>query len=85
MENRPDVVPHPDGVANPDQANVTTATSSHGDGTVIGDHSLTKSYLPLAVDVQASQARSVRDFIAGAHGYFAATHVETHTYQIQRR
>jgi hypothetical protein len=43
------------------------------------------AYVPLAADVQASRDRSIRDFLRSAEGYFRATKVETHTYQVQRR
>jgi hypothetical protein len=85
LENRTDVIPHLDGTANPDRPNVTTASGERGDRTVRGDHDLTRSYLPLAGDVQASQHRSVREFLHTARGYFGATQVVTHTYQIVRR
>jgi hypothetical protein len=85
LENSRDVVPHLDGVANPDRPNVTTASSRRGDGTIGGDHDLTRSYVPVAADVQASTDRSVRDFLASTKGYFQATAVITHTYQVQRR
>jgi pimeloyl-ACP methyl ester carboxylesterase len=84
LENRKDVVPHLDGVANPDEPNVITASSRHGDGTIGGDHDLDESYLPLARDVEASSNRSLREFLASTHGYFQATKVETQTYQIKR-
>jgi hypothetical protein len=85
LENSTDVVPHLDGVANPDRPNVTTVSARHGDGTVLGDHSIGEAYLPLAADAQSSSNRSIRDFLAGAAGYFQAKEVQTHTYQIQRR
>jgi hypothetical protein len=85
LENSRDVVPHLDGVANPDRRNVTTASSAHGDRTVVGDHDLTDSYVPVAADVQVSRNRSIRDFLGSANGYFRAARIETHTYQIQRR
>ncbi len=84
LENRADVVPHLDGVANPDLPNVTTVAGTRGDGTVLGDHGVRSTYLPLAGDAQASGARSVRDFLGSAHAYFSATEVRTHTYQIRR-
>jgi hypothetical protein len=84
LENRKDVVPHLDGVANPDEPNVITASSRHGDGTIGGDHDLDESYLPLARDVEASSNRSLREFLASTRGYFQATRVETQTYQIKR-
>jgi hypothetical protein len=85
LESSQDVVPHLDGVANPDRPNVTTAGTRRGDGTVIGDHDIEGAYLPVARDVQASRNRSIRDFLAGAAGYFRGRRVETHTYQIRRR
>jgi thioesterase domain-containing protein len=85
LENKRDLVPHLDGTANPDRRNVTTASSAHGDGTVAGDHSVEGAYVPLAADVQASRDRSIRDFLRSADGYFRATKLETHTYQVQRR
>ena len=84
LENASDVVPHLDGRANPDRVNVTTATSRHGDGTVVGDHDIEGAYLPVAADVQASDNRSIRDFLTGAAGFFHARDVVTHTYQISR-
>jgi hypothetical protein len=84
LENAQDVVPHLDGIANPDRVNVTTVTSARGDSTVVGDHGLDSSYVAVAGDAQASASRSVRDFLAGARGFFRASSVVTHTYQIQR-
>ncbi len=84
LENGRDVVPHLDGTANPDEPNITTARSAHGDGTVAGDHSLEDGYLPVAADAQTSTDRSIRDFLASADGYFQATSVQTHTFQIRR-
>jgi pimeloyl-ACP methyl ester carboxylesterase len=85
LENSRDVVPHLDGVANPDRPNVTTAAASEGDGTVLGDHDIDRSYVPVAADVESSRSGSVRDYLASAKSYFRATRVETHTYQVQRR
>lgn len=85
LENTRDVVPHLDGAANPDEPNVTTASSAHGDGTVLDDHSLDDGYVPVAHDVQASSSGSVRDFLGSADGYLRATSVTTHTFQIMRR
>ena len=85
LENASDVVPHLDGRANPDLPNVTTATTRHGDGTIVGDHTIEGAYLPVAADVQVSRNRSIRDFLAGATGFFRARAVETRTFQILRR
>ena len=84
MENRKDVVPHLDGRANPDEPNVTTAVTEHGDGTIVGDHGIESAYLAVAADVQASDNPSIRDFLASAAGFFRARTVDTHTYQIRR-
>jgi hypothetical protein len=84
LENSKDVVPHLDGVANPDRPNITTASSAHGNGRVGDDHSLKDAYVPLAADVQASNNTSTRDFLSSASGYFEATQVSTHTYQVTR-
>ena len=84
LENGRDVVPHLDGRANPDEPNITTVTSYHGDGTITGDHDIAGSYVPLARDVQASDNGSIRDFLGSARRYFQATTVETHTFQVQR-
>jgi pimeloyl-ACP methyl ester carboxylesterase len=85
LENKTDVVPHLDGVANPDKRNVTTASSRHGNGTIDNDHGLRSAYAPVAADVAASSDPSLRDYLAGVDQYFHATGVETHTYQITRR
>ncbi len=85
LENSRDVVPHLDGVANPDRPNVTTVTSARGDRTVAGDHSLDTAYHGVAADTQASGNASVRAFLDSAGDYFRGTHVTTHTYQVVRR
>lgn len=85
LENTSDVVPHLDGVANPDRINVTTASAHEGDGTIGGDHSIGGAYLPLAADVQDSTDAAVLDFLRSAGGYLHGTAVVTHTYQVIRR
>ncbi|MGI8678991.1 MAG: hypothetical protein ACR2LX_09950 [Jatrophihabitans sp.] len=84
LENSRDVVPHLDGRANPDEPNVTTASSGHGDGTIGDDHSLEHGYVPVARDVQASKDASIRDFLTSADGYLRGTKVTTHAFQIGR-
>lgn len=84
LESSLDVVPHLDGVANPDRANVTTVTSTRGDRTVHGDHSLDTTYHRVAADTQASHDASVREFLTSADGYFRGSHVSTHTFQVVR-
>jgi hypothetical protein len=84
LENSRDLVPHLDGEANPDEPNITTVTGTQGDGTVVGDHAIESSYLPLAVDTQASRNASIRAFLASARDYFRGTAVRTSTFQITR-
>jgi hypothetical protein len=84
LENHDDVVPHLDGRRNPDLPNVTTVVSDRGDGTVGGNHDLDTAYRDVAADAQQSKHRSVRDYLAGCRGFFEATEVVTHTFQIQR-
>ncbi len=84
LENTRDVVPHLDGVANPDRPNVTTASSAHGNGTVLDDHSLEDGYVPVAEDVQSCSSGSVREFLGSADGYLKGTSVTTRTFQIVR-
>jgi pimeloyl-ACP methyl ester carboxylesterase len=85
IENRNDVVPHLDGRTNPDRVNVTTVTVHRGDGAIIDDHDIEKSYQPGAADVDASGNPSVRTFVSGADGFFTATSVQTRRYVITRR
>jgi hypothetical protein len=84
LENNRDVVPHLDGVANPDRANVVTVSARRGDGTIVGDHRLDTVYRPLSADVAASTDDSVTHFLDTAHGYFEGRKVVTHMYQIVR-
>jgi len=67
-----------------DRPNVTTVTGTRGNGTVLDDHSLDDAYVPLAGDAQASDDRSVRDFLGSADGYFRAVSVQTHAYDVRR-
>jgi hypothetical protein len=84
LENDDDVVPHLDGRSNPDQANLTTVSVHHGDGTIGNDHSLDGSYLPGAVDADASNDPSIRGFLGGASGFLTASQVRAETYVITR-
>jgi hypothetical protein len=84
LEGGGDVVPHLDGAANPDRANVTTVTGRTGNGTIGDEHGLTRVYVPLAEDVDAAADRSVRDFLRGASGWFRATEVRTITFVVTR-
>jgi hypothetical protein len=85
LENHNDVVPHLDGRTNPDRPNITTVTVHRGDGSIIADHSIAKSYVPGAADVDASSDPSVRSYLSGASGFFRGTAVQTHTFTITRQ
>jgi pimeloyl-ACP methyl ester carboxylesterase len=85
LENSRDLVPHLDGEANPDEPNITTVTGARGDGTVVGDHAIESSYLPLAVDAEASRNASIRAFLTTARDYFRGDAVHTFAFQITRR
>jgi hypothetical protein len=85
LENSRDMVPHLDGASNPDRVNVTTVGGDYGDHFVGGAHSLAKSYVPMAEDVDASDDPAVRDYLASASGFLSGTSVVTHTYVIQRK
>jgi hypothetical protein len=84
LENRHDVVPHLDGVENPDLPNVTTATFEVDGGTIGGDHGIDTSYELGAAEVDASEDPAVRAFLDGASGYFSATAVQTRSYVVTR-
>ncbi|HET6877863.1 MAG TPA: hypothetical protein VFH38_10065 [Jatrophihabitans sp.] len=84
LENERDLVPHLDGVANPDEPNITTVCAAHGDGTVVGDHDIEADYVPLARDAQASGSISVRAFLHSARDFFRGVAVRTHAYQVTR-
>jgi pimeloyl-ACP methyl ester carboxylesterase len=84
LENTRDLVPHLDGVANPDRPNVTTVRSTHGDGLIEDDHSMDDAYIPLATDAEHSHNASIRHFLLGARDFFRGTGVRTHAFQITR-
>lgn len=84
LENTRDLVPHLDGTANPDEPNVTTVSGTHGNGTIINDHAVGASYVPLAKDAQASRNRSIRAFLASAGDYFRGVSVRTTAFQVTR-
>jgi pimeloyl-ACP methyl ester carboxylesterase len=84
LENEHDVVPHLDGVENPDLPNVTTATFEADDGTIGGDHGIDTSYELGAAEVDASDDPAIRTFLDGASGYFSATAAQTRSYVITR-
>ena len=84
LESTRDVVPHLDGAANPDEQNVTTVSGAYGDGTIVGDHAVKRSYLPLAEAAQASNNASIRAFLRSARDYFRGAAVRTHAFQMTR-
>ncbi len=85
LENSTDVVPHLDAAANPDRRNITTVTFRAGDATIRGDHALDPSYEDGARLVDASTARSLRDFRDSASGFLSGGSAVTHTYLVGRR
>jgi pimeloyl-ACP methyl ester carboxylesterase len=85
LENHNDVVPHLDGRTNPDRTNITTVTINRGNGTIGTDHSVAKSYVPGAADVDASSDPSVRSFLSGARGFLRGATVQTNTFTITRQ
>jgi hypothetical protein len=84
LENSGDLVPHVDGSANPDLGNVTTVTLDHDHRSADQNHSLDKSYLPGAADVDASNDPSVRAYLNGLQGQLTATTGTTYTYVVSR-
>jgi pimeloyl-ACP methyl ester carboxylesterase len=84
LENARDVVPHLDGVANPDRTNVTTVTDEADCDGVLDCHSIPGAYKSIAADTDASGNNSVRDFIGSADEYLTAGDVETRTYVVTR-
>ncbi|MEP7019880.1 MAG: Mbeg1-like protein [Pseudonocardiales bacterium] len=84
LENHNDIVAHLDGRTNPDKVNVTTATVTRGNGTILDDHGLDEAYVPGAADIDVSHDPSLTAFLSGASGFLQATNAETHTYVITR-
>ncbi len=84
LENKADVVPHLDGSANPDLGNVTTVQVNHDQGSVGDNHSLDKSYVPGAGDVDASDDPSVRAYLAGLREQLSADSSTTYSYVVTR-
>jgi hypothetical protein len=84
LENSRDVIPHLDGVANPDRRSVTTVTGTAGAASLSDAHSVADSYVPLAQDVDDSRNRSTRSFLRSARGFLSARHESTHSYTITR-
>ena len=85
LENARDLVPRLDGSPTVDRPNVTTVTGSTGDGSVGGNHSLERAYLPLAGAAERADSRSVRDFVTSARGFLVAAHAEQHSFRVERR
>jgi pimeloyl-ACP methyl ester carboxylesterase len=85
IENKPDVVPHLDGMTNAPASNVTTVTVDRPHDRLVDNHLLRTSYLPGAYDVDASDDPSVRAFIDSAAAYFDATSMSTHRFLLTRR
>lgn len=84
LENDGDMIPHCDGVDNPDHTNVTTVVLHRDSGDVIRNHELTASYLPGAGDIDASDDPSVRSYLESIRGFLQPGRVETHAFHAQR-
>ena len=85
LENERDVVPHLDGVANPDRPNITTARAALGNGTIADDHSLDDAYVPLAHEVDKTDNASLRAFRRGVDPFLRAVSVRTTSFQVTRK
>ena len=83
LQNRGDVVPELDGVANPRRAGWITVHTAHGDSSVHGRHSL-GSYLAGAVDLDGSADPALAHWRRGAAGFLGAERVSTQVFQIRR-
>ena len=84
LENRGDIVPDTDGGPNPDRPNVTTVTVHHDHGDVARNHDLDQSYVPGAIDVDASQNASVRAYRQSIAGFLDGDHATTQRFLITR-
>ncbi len=83
LQNRGDVVPELDGADNPTRGNWITVRTAHGDGTVVGRHSL-RSYLAGAVDLDGCADPALEQWRRSAAGFLGADRVSTQVFQIRR-
>jgi hypothetical protein len=85
FENAGDLVPDLDGTDNPTRPNQITVKIDRG-GTGLGQrHDLQSGYLPGAVDADASDDPSIRDWLAGASAFLDGDAVTTTVYQVGRK
>ena len=85
LENSHDIVPHLDAAANPDRPNRTTVTFDNQLGTIGGDHSTDKSYLPAAQALDTSADPSVRAYRDSASAFLGTTNTgQTQVYDLAR-
>ena len=85
LENRHDLVPHLDGLDNPDRPNVTTLTFDASKGSVGADHDLVKIYAVAARSLPTSDP-SYAAWLGTVTGFFdPASTSSTQTYQITRK
>jgi hypothetical protein len=88
IENAHDLVPHLDARANPDRPNWTTVTVDNQLGSVGDNHSTTRSYLPVAQQLDHSTDPSVRSFRASAGAFLTGdatgATVQTNVYRLSR-
>ena len=85
IENDGDFVPHLDGATNPDRTNLTTVTVHHEHDGILDNHDVTKSYLPGAGDIDASNNPSVRSYLAAISGFLTGSRVQTKVFSVQRQ
>jgi pimeloyl-ACP methyl ester carboxylesterase len=84
IENDGDLVPHLDGLPNPDRRNVTTVTVAHNHGDAGANHALTDSYLPAAADIDASGDQSIVAYRDGLRPFLNGQPIRTLRFQIDR-
>ena len=84
LEDRGDLVPRLDGVANPDSPNVTTVHGGPDHGSIGDNHDLDDSYLPLAQATDHSHDVSIRNFTGTARDFFDQERMTTERYVITR-
>ena len=85
VENDGDVVPHLDGADNPDRANETTVRVHRDTGALLANHDLSRSYVPAAADIDATDDPSVRAYIRGLEPFLTGDDVRTEIFHVERR
>jgi hypothetical protein len=83
IENRADLVPRTDSMANPHRAGISTVEVEHDTGSITDNHELEGGYLTAGADVDASTDPSVRAFLADPGGPVHIEGVRTIQYRIE--